>query len=309
MNIRYNLPRWGLLAAILSFILFVSYSGLLAASANDKRGIHNSGLILEASLDRSAVIPGGQVCLRLLMRNDSKQSSQQFLISDPTVDYSLIVKDDKGRNIPKKKLMPFDGSLHTESLPPGRESVTTYPLTISYDINKLGTYSITASRKIYTPDDKHTSDLVSNTVILTVAKNLSKDFTLTTSLMCPTVKTNMPTTLLLTLRNISKAARELVDTDLNDGYSLMIQDFRGDVLFPFTKVQTTIKQKRNLILKPNDAINMTVDIDKLFKLCKEGCYYVTAMYSVPNVTNQEIVFSDTISFTISAKESRKISVK
>ena len=272
------------------------------------RGKHVKGIILTATMEKNAISPGESVNVELSMHNDGT-ISQQYGNSSSFEDYSVFVNDDTGQNLPQKTLPEYKlmSSFHTIiNLQPNNTVDTFYPLSLTYDLRKEGTYYITAQRNIYDPDYKHTSNVVSNTVILYVTSLLTHDYSLQSSISeYSTAKTK---TIVddLTLRNTSKEEKKLALSGQNDGYIFTVQDFRGDIIHPIKNVRTGEKNTIERILKPNKSMNSNIPIEKIFDIRKEGRYFFTAMHYVPDGDGQnKMVYSNTVILYVKSKASKQ----
>ncbi|MHB9106374.1 MAG: hypothetical protein ACYDCO_04895 [Armatimonadota bacterium] len=271
-----------------------------AASGLEKRGMPVVGVILIATLQHSAIAPGDSVSLNLITRNQGTQP-QRFVVSNPLVDFTLTMRDNQDRLVPQKPLPPpLITARRVEELSPDQEISTNYPVTQAFDLNKVGTYRITAMRKILTTDGNGSQYVVSNTVILHVSDHLSTDFTLTAASPRLTVAQQEPIDVHLLLHNTSKTAFLVSLEGLRCGYTFQLQNFQGDIVpvrpDAVRGTWPTIEMK----LQPGEPVGCTVRLSDLYDFSKTGRYYVTAMRNVPAEGGKtEQVYSPTIIITVS----------
>jgi len=297
---RRLLPWCGIM---LAFSFAVSSSAYAQASPLlEKRGLPVAGVILIAVLQKTAVAPGDQVMLSLTMRNEGIQP-QHYRALHPLLDYSLIVQDDKGQPLPQIPFPPPElfATIGKALLAPNRETSTSYRVTQAFELNTVGTYRITASRKIFTPDETHTTDVVSNTVILHVSDRLSSDFMLTVPIIQLSVVQGEPVDMQCVLKSISTTPAPLTLEGPACGYTLQVQDFRGDLLPPKPGVAMAGPPITRISLPPGEGLACTVRLSEIYDLSKTGRYFVTAMREVPAAGGKTAdVYPPTVIITVTA---------
>jgi len=213
----------------------------------------------------------------------------------------MVILDDKDQVLPQKSFppTPFFAIMGATLLKPNTEISSSYPVTRAFDLNKVGTYRITAARKIFTPDETHTTDVVSNTVILHVSDRLSPDFSLTAPAVRLSAVQGDPVDVQLILRNISTAAVPLTLEGPACGYTLQMQDFRGELLPPKPGAAMGGPPVTRITLPPGEQLATTIRLSDLYDLSKPGRYFVTAMREAPAAGGKTAeIYSPTVIITI-----------
>jgi len=295
-----RLLRCGIMLAL--SVVVSSSACAQAPPALEKRGLPVAGVVLIAALQKTAVEPGDPVMLSLTTRNEGAQP-QRYSSVHPLLDFSLIVQDDKGRLVPQAPFPPpeITANKGTTLLSPNKEISTSYPLTQAFELNTFGAYRITAIQKIFTPDEKHTTDVVSNTVILHVSDRLSPDFALAAPATWLSVAQGVPVDVQFVLKNISTAAAPLTLEGPACGYTLQMQDFRGELLPPKPGVAMGGPPILRVPLPPGEQVACTVRLSEMYDLSKPGRYFVTAMREVPAGRGKMAqVYSPTVLITVTA---------
>ena len=306
--------RWFVMLALVMLILLCITSGVLAddpsnvtsaqlSTIMEKRGLPVEGVTLTAILQQNAVTPGMQAIMYLTIHNESKQS-RYFDASQSVIDYFVIVQDSNGQLLQLKKLPRLTISANIVGpalLAPNEESSTIYPLSLAFDLRKVGIYRITAMRKVFTSIDRlDPYEVVSNTIILKVSDHLVKDITLTSALAKPSVEIDQPIALSLTLKNTSKKPKTLTAKDLSDDYTVTVQDFRGEVMLPDNKEKVAVDEIAvDRVLQPDETVAVNIDMAKLYDLHKKGRYFITTSHNVTDDKGQVMqVYSNTTVLTV-----------
>ena len=270
-----------------------------AQGAIDRRDRPVSGVVLTAVLSESAVSPGAPALLELTTRNEGRDA-QRLVESSPLYDFTLVVQSDRGDAArPRKAMRGALLAYHTATLGPDSEMLAAYPLDEAYDLSRVGTYRITAMRRINTPDLEHTTEVVSNTTFLIVSKSLSKDFVLSCSTGQPTTGSGTPVILHIRLRNVSSKGKTVLLGGALGGYDLRVQDFRGDLLHPKIPAGPATGRATGGVLHAGASADTDVDLSRLYDLTKGPRYFITAMHNVPGRKGkQNQVYSNTVVLTV-----------
>ena len=265
--------------------------------AIDKRGMPVAGIVLTAALEPAAVSPGRPVLVQLKTRNEGRQP-QHFVESNPLSDFRLVVQNGKGEPVPQKRFADLDLLLVTAELLPKGEFASAYPVTEAYGLTRAGTYRITAMRRINTPDSEHTTEVVSNAVVLVVSSSLSKDFVLSCSTGQPTPVAGRPV-LHIRLKNVSSKGKTVLLGGALGGSGLIVQDFRGDLLHPKIPTEPAGGKATARVLRPGESADTDIDLSRLYDLTKGPRYFITAMHNVPgDKGTQRQVYSNTVVLTV-----------
>ena len=264
----------------------------------ERRGMSVVGIVLTAALEPIAVSPGRPVLVQLKTRNEGPRP-QHFVESNPLSDFTLVVESEAGRLAPTKRLAPPVSLLLTAELLPNEEFDSAYPLTQAYDLSRAGTYRITAMRRINTPDLEHTTEVVSNTTVLTVSSSLSKDLVLSCSTGQPTAGSGRPVILHIRLKNVSSKGKTVLLGGALGGYDLRVQDFRGDLLHPKKTAPPGSEGAIARALPAGGSTDTDIDLSRLYDLAKGPRYFITAVHNVPGGKGrQKQVYSNTVVLTV-----------
>jgi hypothetical protein len=298
---NHQRSRFKIYGMTLAMICVIALPGSAQTVDMGKRGLPGNGIILISLAQKNSVAPGEQNTLRLRMYNEGQQP-QNFIAAWPLAVFSLIVEDEDGHLVSQiKKLGPgvHGGSLTTGQLAPNHETFTEYPLSQMYDLSHIGAYRITAMRKILTPDNKDTIDVVSNTVILHVSDRLSKEFTLMSASSQLSVTQGEPVDAQFILRNNSTVAAPLILAGPACGYTLEMQDFHGELVPPKLGVVMDNPPTTRVMLPPGERIDCTLRLSDIYDFSKAGRYFVTAMRKVPAAGGEMAqVYSPTVLITV-----------
>jgi hypothetical protein len=128
----------------------------------------SEGFRLRAWLPRPAIAPGEDAQLWLTLENMSNKALW-FQRTVPEADFPLVVQDARGRTLlPSREA--FTVSCLDIELAPGECLVRNYRLKRIYDLPTGGRYSITATARVRRLDGKGWTDVVADTVALTVTE-------------------------------------------------------------------------------------------------------------------------------------------
>jgi hypothetical protein len=304
-----RIPYYCAIYAMLTLAVLSSASAKTAETM-EQRGLPVDGVVLIASVKMCAIAPGDPVMLILSLHNQGRQPQHFGISSNPSINFPLIIQNSKGQQV--SLIQPITrgrGSSLTSMLSPNRDLSTIYPISQNYDLSAIGTYRITTIFRIFTPDVQHQSDVVSNTVILTVSNDLSNDFVLTASLKDnesqtePVVAPGSPVVLQLNLKNVATTARTVPVSESGGEYTLTVQDFRGDVLPLKKDASTALPDDAQLTpktLQRGDSALSTLRVDTLYDLSQEGRYFITVMRHVPGGQGHDsaLVYANTVVVTV-----------
>jgi hypothetical protein len=302
------------------------------------RGMPDEGVILTASLKKNAIAPGDSDDLSLLLRNNGKQEPC-VAAEDWIYDFPIVIQNSNGqlvqRRVSRGPIQIFSGLPIISGLPPDTEGVSYGDgVTGYFDATKVGIYRINSTAIVFTPDAQHQgqvvsssdirkrggpyawaathqqSHVVSNTVILTVSNDVSKDFSLSASLKDhnpfkeAVVAPGTPIVLQLAIKNISKRTTKTVPVSESGGeYTLTVQDFRGDVLPLKKDAPMAVPDNAQLTpktLQRGASALSTLRVDTLYDLSREGRYFITAMRHVPDGQGKDRaeVYANTVVVTV-----------
>ena len=138
-------------------------------------------------------------------------------------------------------------------------------------------------------------------MILHVSDRLSTDFTLTSLAKQISVARGEPVDVQFVLNNISTNPAPLSLAGPACGYTLEMQDFRGEILPPKPGVTISGPPITRITLPPGEGLACTVRLSELYDLSKGGRYFVTAMREVPAAGGKTAeIYSPTVIITITA---------
>lgn len=136
-----------------------------------KRGVEVEGFLLTASLAQLRVAPNGKVLLHLVLKNKSAKD-RVLLQSRPETEYILYIESQSGKPTTIDKT---NGPLYwadSKTLKPNEEFAEDFVVSDSYSFSSPGRYRITAARRVPGLNGHSFPYVVSNTVTLTVSKNV-----------------------------------------------------------------------------------------------------------------------------------------
>jgi hypothetical protein len=149
-------------------------SNLQSQTRLNKRRTMSIGFLLSAHLEKSRVKTHETVLIKLSIKNGSK--SVLYLVeTSPEKEYSLDVRDSRGESVKLteagQRLLEnkdVDFRVIGVKVKPGAERLDAVDIGKFYDVSAPGTYQIKAIRKVKNPKAQVWTEVVSNTVTLTV---------------------------------------------------------------------------------------------------------------------------------------------
>jgi len=132
------------------------------------RGRESEGFRLDALLVTAVVAPGQRISLRLTLWNVT-DAILHFGEGSPEHDFALIVENDQGKQLSPTKDTSFGSALYRD-IQPGESLEYLYHVDRMYDLSAIGRYRITASMRVPRLDGEGWTDVVADTVVLTVSE-------------------------------------------------------------------------------------------------------------------------------------------
>ncbi|MCX6343679.1 MAG: hypothetical protein NT018_01235 [Armatimonadetes bacterium] len=139
-----------------------------------KRGVKVDGFTLKGSLAQARVAPNSNVVLHLVLRNTSS-TERTVMETRPETDYVLCIESAKGKRVILDKASNAFFRRIARTLKQNEELVADFTVSDSYKFSCTGRYRITAARTIGRLDGRSETQVVSNTVTLTVSKDVEAE--------------------------------------------------------------------------------------------------------------------------------------
>jgi hypothetical protein len=291
-----------------------------------KRGMAAEGFLLSAWLPKATVARGEQVWLWLTLQNVSDKVLF-FQRTVPEADFPLVVQDAAGRTLSPKKDAITVSCLGIE-VQPGECLVRDYRLNRMYDFSAPDKYSITATARVLRLDGDGWTDVVADTVILTVTEAVAPPvaadrlpaailfmherlnaaqvkslmdvrsaplggFQLTSALFESRVGSKGPVALTVTLQNLSSQTLSCWETSPEFDIGLIVEGPQG-ALLPNVRRRVFKSEGRAINILPGGKVTRTFDIYWLYDLSAVGEYRITAVRRIPAPGGWACVVSNTV---------------
>ena len=335
-----------LISAVLLIFLFCSTGEAIESANNEQKvlqwtppppinctknqGGESEGFTLKADMLKNPVPQGEKVILRLTLTNVS-ETQKTVIIGGPT-DFAFLIQDPCGNQHKidnQEQFEPLPNPfLNILNLEHGETYIVPCDVGEVYDFPLEGDYQITAGRRIPTLDGKGTADVISNTVVLTIAPpsidftrgqgEESEGFTLKAELDQNTVHPSVHprvkgARLSLTLTNVGTTERTVVF-----GYraidAFYIQNPCGKQCRLVIEKDSPISSRITRTLKPGAKFTETYDTEYIcynysydtrytsFDFSDIGEYKITAGRKIPKLNGEGYVdvISNTVVLTVTA---------
>jgi len=244
-------------------------------------------------------------------------TEQVLHLSDscPERDFRLIVRYEK-RGVgllPVKGLPipPAPGSVE-HTVGPGQALEYTCRVHQMYDLSALGTYHVTASRRVARPRGDGDAEVLANTVHLVVSEDepppsgtitrsraetnaaartkstmdrrglIAEGFRLTAAFQNSTVAPGQPVGLSFALENRTAQALRFWESYPELDYNLIVLNARGDQL-PATRDGSAVVSMVWRDAQPGEVLAYTYALDEMYDISAVGKYRITASRRVPRL--------------------------
>jgi len=292
-------------------------------AANYRGGLITAGLVLGAWLEQPIVGPKQPAILKLRLLSMSDQVLR-LTETFPERDFSLIVRYEKrGIGLFPVNGLPIPPASATieRAIGPGQALEYTCRVDEMYDVSALGTYRITASRKVPRANGDGSADVLANTVYLKVSEDpervqaeyaqkrshsaiaatnadtnaaartksiierrglISEGFVLTAALEKSTVAPGQAVGLSLALDNCTPEVLRLWEEYPELGDRLIVLNARGDQLPP-TRYGSVAGRVVWRDAQPWEMLAYTYGLNDMYDISAVGEYRITASRRVPRL--------------------------